>query len=138
MGVLRHAQGLPATSPPGQTNVTDASGAWRATVERVCAFTRVKADAMRTSHNPPECVAQARMLAVYLAVVELEIGQHELARVSGYLQRTISNAVSTIEDRRDDPALDAAIDMMADELRRRWRIPDDAAAGALNDNGIAA
>jgi len=62
-------------------------------------------------------VAAARQLAMYLAHVA---GGMSLARVAyafGRDRSTVAHACRTIEDRRDDPAFDAQVEMLEELLR---------------------
>jgi chromosomal replication initiation ATPase DnaA len=100
------------------------SGAAAAIVRRVLDFTRISPAAFRAPGRPTACVAHARQLVAYLAVVELELGQAETGRLLDMSQQAISQAVRAIEERRDDTALDAAIDAMAQDLRRQVAAPE--------------
>jgi hypothetical protein len=66
--------------------------------------------------------------------VELGLSAHQLAAAAGVSQQAvISEAIAGIEERRDqDPALDAALEAMAQDLRRQLGI--GLAVPAANDN----
>ena len=109
---------------------------WAAIVDRVLRFTRVSASAFAArGANSTDAVEHARMLADYLAAVEFDLGPAEVSRLNGRDKATVGVAINIIEDRRDDAALDAAIDAMATELRRRFPLTPPIAA---NDNQVAA
>jgi len=61
--------------------------------------------------------AAARQLAMYLAHVALHMSLARVALAFGRDRSTVGHACRLIEDRRDDPALDAQIELLEDLLR---------------------
>jgi chromosomal replication initiation ATPase DnaA len=59
-----------------------------------------------TSRRPPS-VAFARQSAMYLAHVTLGLSYSEIGRAFGRDRTTAAHACRLVEDRRDDPAIDA-------------------------------
>ncbi len=113
--------------------------AWDAAVRRVSRFTRVRPSAFAFAGDGLDCVSHARMMAVHLAVTDLEVSQHRLAAAAGMSQPGVGYAVREIAERRDeDAALDAALDLMGRELRRELGVGLAGEAGACNDNLRAA
>ncbi|WGD31303.1 helix-turn-helix domain-containing protein [Ancylobacter sp. WKF20] len=53
--------------------------------------------------------ARARMLAFYLAHVELQVSLTALAEACGTSKQRVHKATRTVEDMRDDPAIDALL-----------------------------
>ncbi len=69
---------------------------------------------------PPRAVGQARKLAVYLTMTEGDVNATAMAAATGLDKKTVRHHATTIEDARDeDGALDAALETLAAELRRR-------------------
>jgi hypothetical protein len=58
-----------------------------------------------------------RALAAYLLNVELGFSLRASARALGRSEQTVRWAVPRIEDRREDPAFDAFIDRLGDQVR---------------------
>jgi transcriptional regulator with XRE-family HTH domain len=61
--------------------------------------------------------ARARMIAIYITSVELEVDNAELARALGTTRQAIKKARDRIEDLRDDAAIDAAIEAVSQQVR---------------------
>lgn len=59
----------------------------------------------------------SRVLAVYLAIVELELPASKVRRALGWRRHDVDAACLDIEDLREDPVLDEAIAAAAEELR---------------------
>jgi hypothetical protein len=92
----------------------------RIVVQRVLDFTRVaEADFWAPEGKPQACVAHARQLAAYLITVELELDHEHAALQLGVTRQAVSKMVAAIEERREDPALNVAIDILGADLRRR-------------------
>jgi chromosomal replication initiation ATPase DnaA len=71
-------------------------------------------------------VAFARQTAMYLAHVTLGLNYSEVARAFGRDRTTAAYACQLIEERRDDPAIDAVLGSLEDacgSLRRRLSGP---------------
>lgn len=60
---------------------------------------------------------EARQLATYLARVVFEIGLRELARETGRSPGTTCHACRKVEQRRDRPEFDRAVDYLEMQLR---------------------
>ena len=68
------------------------------------------------------CVAFARQSAMYLAHVSFGLSYSEIGRAFGRDRTTAAHACQLIEDRRDDPAVDAILGSLESSfaaLRRR-------------------
>lgn len=61
-------------------------------------------------------VAAARQIAMYIACVDLELPQRVVGRIFGRASQTVGDAVRAVEDRRDDPAFDAALTRLEEEV----------------------
>jgi transcriptional regulator with XRE-family HTH domain len=61
--------------------------------------------------------ARARMVAVYVTAVELEVDNTELARALGLTRQAIKKARDKVEDLRDDAGVDAAIETVCRQVR---------------------
>jgi chromosomal replication initiation ATPase DnaA len=61
--------------------------------------------------------AAARQLAMYLAHVATGMSLSRVAYAFGRDRSTVAHACRAIEDRRDDPAFDAQVEMLEDVLR---------------------
>jgi len=71
-------------------------------------------------------VAFARQSAMYLAHVTFGLSYSEVARAFGRDRTTAAHACQLIEDRRDDPGVDAVLGLLEDTcgaLRRRLSAP---------------
>jgi hypothetical protein len=71
-------------------------------------------------------VAFARQSAMYLAHVTFGLNYSEVARAFGRDRTTAAHACQLIEERRDDPAVDAVLGLLEDAcgtLRRRLSAP---------------
>lgn len=66
--------------------------------------------------RPCRSNAHVRRLALYLANVAFGIPVRELGRVAGVDHRAVGRALNLIEDLRDDPAVDARIEQLEQEL----------------------
>ncbi len=62
-------------------------------------------------------VALARQVAMYLAHVGCGLSLTEAGRLFGRDRTTVAHACGVIEDRRDDPAFDRALDLL------EWAVP---------------
>jgi hypothetical protein len=104
--------------------------AGRYVLQRVLVFTQVSASAFGDKGKRSAPVSYARALAAYLMHVELGYGQQDCAGILPMTQQAVSEAVERIEELREEPALDTAIDILAEDIRRRFSAPPRAA----NDN----
>lgn len=117
--------------------LTNSRQIWDAVADRVCAFTHVTRTALEAGGHAAACVSHARMLACYIATVELGLSHRELERVGPFDQPTIDNACRRIEERREDTVLDTVIDLMVDGLKIQLAIAAPPASDAGNDNNRA-
>ena len=107
---------------------------WGAIVGRVLDFTRVTPIAFAAPGKGNGLVAWARALAAYIAHCEFEIEQAEISRLARLSEVTIRKGVEDVEDRREDPALEAAIEVMSDDVRRWWITPAELAAANMRQH----
>lgn len=100
------------------------------TIQRLCdAVTLATADAFAVpvgeliaESRRSATAAFARQCAIYLAHVTFHLSYSEVGRAFGRDRTTAAHACRLIEDRRDDPAVDAVLDSlerMCIALRRR-------------------
>ena len=78
--------------------------------------------ATRRSHY----IAFARQSAMYLAHVAFEVSLSDIGRAFGRDRTTAAHACHLVEDRRDDPAIDAVLASLENAcrtLRRRLAAP---------------
>lgn len=69
---------------------------------------------------PSREIGLARKWAVYLTMTEGDVNATAMAAATGLNKRTVRHHAMTVEDARDeDPALDATLETLAAELRRR-------------------
>jgi transcriptional regulator with XRE-family HTH domain len=61
--------------------------------------------------------ARIRMMATYIAAVELEVGNAELGRAIGQTRQAIQKSRNQVEDLRDDPAIEAALTLVTAQVR---------------------
>jgi chromosomal replication initiation ATPase DnaA len=73
--------------------------------------------------------AAARQLAMYLAHVALRMSLARVALAFGRDRSTVAHACRLMEDRREDPAIDAQIDVLEELLREAP--PPGIAAGVV-------
>jgi hypothetical protein len=66
----------------------------------------------RERHAPPATIARARLrrVAIYLAAVELEVGNADLARALKTTRQNVHQARRAIEELRERPAVDALLE----------------------------
>ena len=66
----------------------------------------------RERREAPAAIARARLrrIAVYLAAVELEVGNAEIARALGTTRQNVHQARNAVEDLRGRPAVDALLE----------------------------
>lgn len=67
----------------------------------------------------PDWLAASRIqsMALYITAVELEVGNAELARALGVSREAVRKARNKIEDLRDDAAIDALLNRVAQQVR---------------------
>lgn len=70
----------------------------------------------RTADPAWRAAARARQLAIYLTNISLGVQQRVLARAVGLTPAAICLGLKTIEDLRDDPAIDALIEACARQV----------------------
>jgi transcriptional regulator with XRE-family HTH domain len=61
--------------------------------------------------------ARIRMMATYIAAVELEVGNADLGRAIGQTRQAIQKSRNQVEDFRDDPAIEAALTTVTAQVR---------------------
>jgi hypothetical protein len=83
---------------------------------RAAAAIGVPAAALTARRRGDRRTVLARQTAIYLAVVELELGRKPAAAFFGRDRSTVGHSVRRIEDRRDDPAFDAWLEELAAEV----------------------
>ncbi len=71
-------------------------------------------------------VALARQVAMYLAHVACGLSLTDTGRLFGRDRTTVAHACGVIEDRRDDPIFDRALDLL------EWAVPSLAARPATS------
>lgn len=74
-------------------------------------------DDLRRSTRGRAKVALARQVAMYLAHVGCGLSLTETGRLFGRDRTTVAHACGVIEDRRDDPLFDRALDLL------EWAVP---------------
>jgi hypothetical protein len=62
--------------------------------------------------------ARIRRLAMYVAVVELEVSASTLARALGCTKQNVGQAIASVEDLRDDGVIDKLLDECASLVAR--------------------
>jgi len=62
--------------------------------------------------------ARARQIAIYLAHVSLSRPQDVVAELFSRERTTVTHAIQTMEDQRDDPAVDALLDRIEQRVAR--------------------
>jgi len=82
----------------------------------VAGATGVPAREILASTRGSRQASEARRVAVYLAVVDLELGRAAVAQAFGRHPRTVRRALALIEDRRDDPRYDAWLTGLEERL----------------------
>jgi chromosomal replication initiation ATPase DnaA len=86
---------------------------------RIAAHTNVAVERLRWAGRGKARTTRARHLSLYLAVTEAGLSQSTVAALTGRHRTTIAHALRRTEDRREaDPALDRALDVMADLVQR--------------------
>ena len=93
----------------------------------------LRACALRAADVLPTCrsrLAPSRKLAAYLAVVELELPAPRVRRVLRWRRADLDAACLDIEELREDPQLDEAIEAVATDLRIEFAPHPTAAAPA--------
>lgn len=95
-------------------------GIYRTTLYVICQrrcldFDTIAAgDANSIAFDPP--AMRARREAIYLTVVAQDVGQAEVAAALNMKKQSVSRMLKTVEDDRDDPALDHELDVLADKI----------------------
>lgn len=73
---------------------------------------RIRPEAMRDAHRGPARVAFARQVAIYLSHTRLGLTYAAAGSVFGRDRTTAAHACRTVEDKREDPTLDAILDCL--------------------------
>lgn len=81
------------------------------------ACTRRSTEVLTSSRAP---MAPTRKLAAYLAVVELELPASRVRRALGWRRTDLDTACLEVEDLREDPQVDEAIEAAATDLRAEF------------------
>jgi hypothetical protein len=89
--------------------IRDAEASIAGVLELVAAYHHIAVDELVAPTRRSPAIARARQVAMYLAVVDLEIPRNTVGRIFGRHWTTIGYAVARVEDRRDDPAFDGRI-----------------------------
>lgn len=117
---------LNATSP-GPAGEARAIGPQRlcklAALLAAAAFAVPFAELVAASRRPPH-VAFARQAAMYLAHVSFGIGYSEVGRAFGRDRTTAAHACRLVEERRDDPGIDALLASLESACGRLRRVLD--------------
>ena len=95
----------------GTFGQSEACGARRVEIIVASAFALGAGD-MRDARRGCATVAFARQVAIYLSHTRLGLTYTEAGAYFGRDRTTAAYACRTVEDRRDDPAVDAAIDFL--------------------------
>jgi chromosomal replication initiation ATPase DnaA len=93
--------------------VASRSGSFRHVIEHVvsCVFA-VSYHELRLARRGRANVALARQTAMYLAHVGLQLSLTEVGVLFARDRTTVAHACATIEDRRDDPEFDLALELL--------------------------
>lgn len=78
---------------------------------------RVRTDDMRAPTRCRAGVAFARQVAMYLAHVSFGLTYTDIGRCFDRDRTTVAHACRLVEDRRDEPALDASLDYLEAAVR---------------------
>ena len=131
---------LPSHTPPRDVRPlwdcrdTTRRGPGVRTTQRLCdvialataaAFAVPVGELISTSRRTPY-IAFARQSAMYLAHVTFGLNYSEVARAFGRDRTTAAHACQLVEERRDDPAIDAVLGSLEDAcgmLRRKLTAP---------------
>ena len=73
---------------------------------------RICPEAIRTNRRGPARVAFARQVAIYLSHTQLGFNYAVAGSVFGRDRTTAAHACRTVEERREDPTLDAILDCL--------------------------
>ena len=106
--------------PAGPLSVSDGSGrgvAREAIEEAVVRVFGVRSEDLNRMTRGRANVALARQVAMYLAHVACGLSLTDTGRLFGRDRTTVAHACGVIEDRRDDPAFDRALDLL------EWVVP---------------
>ena len=79
---------------------------------------KVDAATLRRPTRGPAGAARARQIAMYLAHVVAGLTLSDVGRVFGRDRTTVAHACMIVEDGRDDPRLDRALDVIEAVIRR--------------------
>ena len=116
---------VPQFSRPNR-NVAALRGAGEIVTAAVAAAFTIPIGELRTPERRSARAAFARQSAMYLAHVTFGLNYSEVARAFGRDRTTAAHACQLIEDRRDDPAVDAVLGSLEDAcgmLRRKLSAP---------------
>jgi chromosomal replication initiation ATPase DnaA len=90
---------------------SEACGARRVEIIVASAFA-LGAGAIRDARRGCATVAFARQVAIYLSHTRLGLSYTEAGAYFGRDRTTVAHACRTVEEKREDPAVDAAIDFL--------------------------
>ena len=119
---------LPHLAMVGIPALVETGSVWR---RSVAALTRlvidtavgqvfaVDAGKLQTTTRGRKGVAQARQVAMYLAHVGLGCSLTQVGRVFGRDRTTVAHACAVIEDRRDEPGFDLALQCLESVVRHQ-------------------
>lgn len=109
-------QYLPPLSNPRPTSAHDDEAAmrgWRCVIEAaVGQVFDVELSDLRGGTRGRAKVAQARQVAMYLAHVVCGMSLTQVGRIFDRDRTTVAHACGLVEDRRDDPCFDRAIELL--------------------------
>jgi hypothetical protein len=105
---------------PSNSFSSDPEGVFcRITEQAVSSACLVSTDEIRLERRGPARVALARQIAMYLTHVGGGISLTCVGRVYGRDRTTVAHACGLVEDRRDDPQFDRALDVLEQVVRGR-------------------
>lgn len=117
---VRGQSGLAGTCPDGLAPApgVDQRDILRSSIEQmVAAAYRLDEQLLRLPTRGRKHVALARQTAMYLAHTVCEMTLTETGQLFERDRTTVAHACAVIEDRREDPAFDRAIDMLERSAR---------------------
>lgn len=103
------------------TGTAAASPSPKDTIDRLVGTVfAVSTDAIDQPTRGRAPIALARQVAMYLAHIGTSLSLSETARLYHRDRTTVAHACSLVEDRRDDPHFDRALDLLERAVVRCW------------------
>ena len=99
-----------AVAPFAEPRLTELNLATRLLETMVASAFRVDASALRSRTRGTASVAFARQVAMYLAYTRLGMPYADAGAIFGRDRTTAAHACRLVEERRDDPRIDSALD----------------------------